>query len=103
LAHQRHTTKVDTTFYATSVRLIQCVFTTYNSKHDLTSLRFDHDGARAHWSDRRHRQQSNYVTSFGRNNRADNIIVPKTTAPAKCATFAATNITANFPSPVTCE
>ena len=45
----------------------------------------------------------NYVTNFGGNNRADNIIVPKTTAPAKCATFPATNITANFQGPVMCE
>jgi hypothetical protein len=45
----------------------------------------------------------NYVTNFGGNNRADNTIVPKTTAPAKCATFPATNITTNFPGPVTCE
>jgi len=45
----------------------------------------------------------NYVTNFGGNNRADNIVVPKTTAPAKCATFPATNVTVNFPSPITCE
>ena len=45
----------------------------------------------------------NYVTNFGGNNRADNAIVPKTTAPAKCAPFPATNITVNFQGPITCE
>ena len=45
----------------------------------------------------------NYVTNFGGNNRADNAIVPKTTAPAKCAPFPATSITVNFQGPVTCE
>jgi hypothetical protein len=45
----------------------------------------------------------NYVTNFGGNNRADNIVVPKTTAPVKCPTFPATNATVNITSTLTCE
>jgi hypothetical protein len=45
----------------------------------------------------------NYVTNYGGGNKADGILVPKTSSPAKCATFPATNMTVNFLSPTTCE
>jgi uncharacterized repeat protein (TIGR01451 family) len=38
----------------------------------------------------------NVINNAGGNNKADNIVVPKTTAPPKCSTFPATNATVNF-------
>jgi hypothetical protein len=43
-----------------------------------------------------------YVTSEG-NNKADKIVVPKTSSPAKCPTFPAANATVDFSSANLCE
>jgi hypothetical protein len=45
----------------------------------------------------------NYVKNDGGGNKADGIVVPKTSAPVKCPTFPATNATVNFPSASVCE
>jgi hypothetical protein len=45
----------------------------------------------------------NAVTNYAGGNKADAVLVPKTTVPAKCPTFPATNVTANLASPVICE
>ena len=45
----------------------------------------------------------NYVKNDGGGNKADGIVVPKTSAPVKCPAFPATNATVNFPSASVCE
>ena len=45
----------------------------------------------------------NFVTNFGGGNKADTIVVPRTTIAAKCPTFPATNTTANFTASNICE
>jgi hypothetical protein len=45
----------------------------------------------------------NYVKNDGGGNRADGIVVPKTSAPVKCPAFPAANATVNFPSASVCE
>jgi parallel beta-helix repeat protein len=45
----------------------------------------------------------NYVKNNAGGNKADNIVVPKTTAPTKCTAFPATNVTANFAAISLCE
>ena len=44
-----------------------------------------------------------YVKNDGGGNKADNIVVPKTTAPTKCTAFPATNAVVNFAAVSTCE
>ncbi len=45
----------------------------------------------------------NYIKNDGGGNKADNIVIPKTSAPAKGALFPATNVTKNFTSEYTIE
>jgi hypothetical protein len=45
----------------------------------------------------------NSVRDSGGGNKADNIVVPKTSSPAKCATFPNTNVTGTFGAANVCE
>jgi hypothetical protein len=60
--------------------------------------RLDHveNGAADYWL-------VNGPTNFPGNDRADLIVVPKTTASTKCTTFPAMNATLNFQCPLTCD
>ncbi len=45
----------------------------------------------------------NVVNNAGGGNKADNVVVPKVSAPAKCPAFPATNATVAFVAPFVCE